>query len=64
MEILASIKELMANPQKYPRDKYRKDQDRSFRAFEIHEYRITCHVSDEEIRMIRLRHTKINPLNY
>ena len=63
-EILDSIKELIANPQKYPPDKYRKDQNRSFRAFEIHKYRITYHFSDVEIRIIRIRHTKMNPLNY
>ena len=63
-QILGSIKELIKSPDKYAPDKYRKDNDISYRAFEIFKYRITYHVSPNEIRIIRIRHTKMNPLEY
>ena len=62
--ILKSIEELIKYPTKYPPDRFRQDKDISFRAYEIFRYRITYHVSDREIRIIRIRHTKRNPLEY
>lgn len=62
--ILKSIKELIKNPTKYPPDKFRLDKDISFRAYEIFRYRITYHISENEIRIIRIRHTKMDPLEY
>lgn len=62
--ILASIKELIKNPEKNAPDKYCIDNDKSYRAYEIYNYRITYHISDSEIRIVRVRHTKMNPLNY
>ncbi len=62
--ILTSIKELISNPQLHPPDKYRINNDGTFRAFEIYKYRITYHVSKEQITVIRIRHTKMNPLVY
>lgn len=63
-KILNSIKELLESPERHGPDKYRVDNDGSFRAFEIYKYRITYHVSSSEIRIIRIRHTKMNPLEY
>lgn len=63
-KMLASINELIQNPVKYAPDKYRFDNDTSYRAYEIYKYRITYHISPEEIRVIRIRHTKMNPLEY
>lgn len=63
-KILASIKELIKNPEKHASDKYRLDKDLSFRAYEIYKYRVTYHVSADEIRIIGIRHTKMNPLEY
>jgi plasmid stabilization system protein ParE len=63
-EILESIKELLKNPEKYSPDKFRLDKNISYRAFEIYKYRITYHVSTDEIRIIRIRHTRMNPLEY
>lgn len=34
-KILASIKELIKNPEKYPPDKYRINNDGSYRAYEL-----------------------------
>jgi plasmid stabilization system protein ParE len=63
-EILRSIKQLVKYPTKHPPDKFRQDKDISFRAYEIFKYRITYHISEHEIRIIRMRHTKMNPLEY
>ncbi len=63
-KILTSIKELLTNPKRYNTDKYKLNNDGSYRAYEIYKYRITYHVSDDEIRIIRIRHTKMNPLEY
>jgi addiction module RelE/StbE family toxin len=63
-KLLASIKELIKNPERHNPDKYRIGNDGSYRAYEIHKYRITYHISSTEIRVIRIRHTKMNPLEY
>lgn len=62
--ILDSIKNLTNHPEMYPPDKYRIDKDKSFRAYELYSYRISYHVSANEIRILRIRHTKMNPVNY
>lgn len=61
-KILSSIKELVTNPERYNLDKYRIDNDGTFRAFEIYKYRISYHLSPTQIRIIRIRHTKRNPV--
>lgn len=63
-KILASIKGLVKNPERHGPDKYRLANDGSYRAYEMFKYRITYHVSAEEIRVIRIRHIKMNPLEY
>ncbi len=62
--ILTSIKALSSNPEIHPPDKYKTDQDKAFRAYELFSYRISYHVSPEEIRILRIRHTKMNPVEY
>jgi hypothetical protein len=39
-EIVQIAKDLVKNPQFYPPDKYRHNNDGSFRAYELHHYRI------------------------
>lgn len=63
-KIAASIKELIKNPERHAPDKYRMDNDGSYRAYEIYKYRITYQVSADAIHVIRIRHTKMNPLEY
>ncbi|MBX9783614.1 MAG: type II toxin-antitoxin system RelE/ParE family toxin [Chitinophagaceae bacterium] len=63
-EIRDSFKQLAEKPLLHAPDKYRLDKNPSFRAYEIHKYRISYHVGDSEIRIIRIRHTKMNPLDY
>lgn len=60
-KILASIKELADKPERHSKDKYRLNNDGSYRAFEIYKYRIGYHVSQEQITIIMIRHTKMEP---
>jgi addiction module RelE/StbE family toxin len=62
--IITTIRELAKNPEQHPPDKYRLNNDGSFRAYEIYKYRITYHVSKDQILVIRIRHTKMNPKLY
>jgi plasmid stabilization system protein ParE len=63
-KILASIMELTDHPEKHPRDKYRLNNEGSYRAFEIYKYRISYHVSQEQITVIMIRHTKMEPKSH
>ncbi len=63
-DILLKIDGLLKHPQSHNPDKYKTNNDSSFRAFEIHRYRISYRYKGAEIRIIRIRHTKMNPLEY
>lgn len=63
-KLLSAISELIKNPERYPVDKYRARNDGSYRAFEVYNYRVSYHISSSEIRVLRIRHTKMNPLEY
>lgn len=63
-EILLKIDGLLQHPEKYHPDKYKTKNDGGFRAFELHRYRISYRYKGTEIRIIRIRHTKMNPLEY
>ncbi|WP_425474793.1 type II toxin-antitoxin system RelE/ParE family toxin [Niabella insulamsoli] len=62
--MLASTKNLSRNPKIHALDKYRKQNDGSFRAYEIYHYRIAYHVTDKEIIILRVRHTSMEPKDY
>lgn len=62
--ILASTRKLASNPERHAPDKYRKNNDKNFRAYEVKHYRIAYHVTEKEIIIVRVRHTKMEPLNY
>jgi plasmid stabilization system protein ParE len=62
--ILIKLDSLLKHPEKYNPDKYKTNNDGSFRAFELYHYRISYRFVFSEIRIIRIRHTKMNPLKY
>jgi len=62
--IINSILSLPENPEKYPLDKYKTNNDGTWRAFEIYHYRISYRIKPDQIRIIRLRHTSRSPLHY
>ena len=55
---------MIFNPEIYGRDKYKINNDGSYRAFEIHRYRIAYRVSGNTIRVLRIKHTKMEPKTY
>lgn len=63
-DILFKIDDLLKHPEKYAIDKYKINNDGSFRAFELHRHRISYRFKNNKIRIIRVRHTKMNPENY
>jgi plasmid stabilization system protein ParE len=64
VEIMNSFKTLVKFPEKYPVDKYKKDNDGSFRAYEMYRYRITYQLNSDTIIIVRIRHTKMNPVQF
>ena len=63
-KIVESIMSLSIKWEQHPPDKYRKIRDVNYRAYEFLKYRITYHLIDNKILVTRIRHTKMNPLNY
>ena len=63
-EILERINFLGNNPKAFPPDKYKLNNDNSFRAFELHRFRISYRIRGNDIRIERIRHTKRNPKIY
>ncbi len=57
-EILSRIRNLPENPLVYPLDKYRKNNDGTYRAFEVDHYRISYRNTKNTIRIVRIRHTR------
>ena len=62
-EIFDKAGNLKHNPEIYPLDKYRKNNDGTIRAFEVYSYRIAYQITKYEIRILRVRHTKREPLD-
>jgi plasmid stabilization system protein ParE len=63
-DILRSTRHLPANPEMYPPDKYRNNNNGSFRAYELHHYRIAYRITEKEIIIVRVRHTGMEPKTY
>jgi len=63
-EILEKIEKLISSPEIYSPDKYKTNNDGSYRAFELHRYRIAYRVKEKEILIFRARHTSREPKQY
>lgn len=55
---------LPRNPEKYPLDKLKKNNDGTWRVFEKHHYRVSYKITPDVIRIVRLRHTSRSPTNF
>jgi plasmid stabilization system protein ParE len=55
---------LSKNPERYPADKFKKNNTGNYRAFEIYHYRISYRVLNDSIYIVRMRHTSMSPLVY
>jgi plasmid stabilization system protein ParE len=56
--------DLPENPEKHPLDKFKKNNDGTWRAFEKHHYRVSYRILKNQIRVVRMRHTSKSPLAY
>jgi len=63
-DILASTHELATSPKVYRPDKFKRDNDGNFRAYELHRYRIAYHMGKDEVTIVRVRHTSMEPQDY
>ncbi len=52
------------NPEKYPPDKYKKNNTGNYRAFEKYSFRVAYVYTEKEIRILRVRHVKQEPKEY
>jgi plasmid stabilization system protein ParE len=64
LKILDSIKALSRNAHQFRVDKYYIENDGSIRAYELLKFRISYKICNDEVVVLRIRHTKMNPLNY
>lgn len=63
-DILKDLDKTSKNAGFFPPDKYKKNNDGSYRAFEKHHYRIAYRVSAKVIRVLRVRYSKMEPKEY
>jgi len=63
-EIIAAMDKTRKHPECYNPDKYKKENDGTYRAFEIHRYRIVYRFHKNVIRVLRVRHTSMEPKKY
>ena len=62
--IVDLIEKAAQQPQRFPVDKYKKNNDDSWRAFEKYHYRISYRIMETAIHIVRIRHTSQSPLHY
>ena len=63
-DILAAIGEIPSNTKRYPPDKYKIDNNGDYRAFEKHHLRVAYRITENEIRILSIRHTGMLPKEY
>jgi plasmid stabilization system protein ParE len=63
-EILSAVTLLSSQPERYQLDKYKLNNDGSYRAFELYHYRVVYRVMHLEIKVLTIRHTKMEPIEY
>jgi len=55
---------LAKHPEKHPLDKFKTGNDGTWRAFEMHHYRVSYRITANEVRIVRMRHTSRSPLKF
>ena len=62
--MLTKVTSLSLHPEKNPLDKYKLNNDGTYRAFEKHHYRVVYRVLPTEIKIINVRHIRVEPKEY
>jgi len=60
-DLIQAVENIVQYPEKHKIDQYKKDNDGTYRAFEKHHFRISYRNENQIIRILRVRHTKMNP---
>jgi len=63
-DLVGTVERAASNPMMHPPDKFKVNNDGSYRAFEKHHYRVSFRYVDNEIRVLRVRHTSMLPHKY
>jgi plasmid stabilization system protein ParE len=63
-EIILLADKLPDQPEMFPPDKFKNNNDGNWRAFEKFRYRISYRITAKDIRIVRMRHTSRTPLQY
>lgn len=63
-ELILLTDQLSLQPEMFPPDKFKKNNDGSWRAFEKHRYRISYRITRLEVRVVRMRHASRTPRQY
>jgi plasmid stabilization system protein ParE len=64
LEIVKVVDSLPANPERFPPNKFKLNNDGTVRAFEKYSPRIAYKFDDREIRILRIRDVRQEPLMY
>lgn len=64
IEIVTAVEKTLTNPERYRPDKYKLNNDGTYRAFELHHYRIAYRFEDNVVRILQVRHTRKKPKFY
>ena len=62
--ILKITSSLPNHPEKYPPDKFKKNNSGLYRAFEKYSYRVAYKYTEKEIKILRIRHVRQEPKEY
>ena len=60
-DLTQAVENTVQYPEKHKTDQYKKDNDGTYRAFEKHHFRVSYRNENQVIRILRIRHTKMNP---
>jgi len=63
-DIVIAVGKAANNPELYPPDKWKENNDGSYRAFEKHRFRISYRFTNNIIRVLRVRHVSMEPKSY
>ena len=63
-KIFESTEILKTSPEIYKLDSKKTNNDGSFRAFEEFKYRVVYKITEDQIRILRVRHTSREPIEY
>ena len=62
--ILTALEALKTRPDRYPPDKFKRDNPGYYRAFETHSYRVAYRFTAKQVRVLRIRHVRQEPKPY